>query len=75
MANIKEIIEKLEKLHFVEIVLETNNVFFQREDVKVFLGNAKVTIKKYNPETMQEDSEEVSFSNPQLFEIIISKLL
>lgn len=45
MANIEKVIEKLESLGFIEVVLSTNEVFWQKDRVKVFLFEKALRIE------------------------------
>lgn len=51
MANIELIIEKLESLGFIEVVLSTKKVFWQKENIKVQIqpvGDESVVIVSKN---------------------------
>lgn len=51
MANIELIIEKLESLGFIEVVLSTKEVFWQKGNLKVKIGNlSSVLVTKTLPE-------------------------
>lgn len=67
MANIELIIEKLESLGFIEVVLSTTEVFWQKKDVKVKFKNSKIIASQYNPNTMGEYEVEID-NNENIFE-------
>ena len=67
MANIEKVIEKLESLGFIEVVLSTTEVFWQKKDVKVSFKHDYLVASKYDTDTMQNIVQHFEFKSPYLF--------
>ena len=67
MANIEKVIEKLESLGFIEVVLSTTEVFWQKKDIKVkFIGN-RLIASQYEPNLMSDYSAEINLDDADMF--------
>ena len=67
MANIEQIIEKLESIGFVEVVLSTMEVFWQKRDIKVRIENNRLIASQYDQDLMGEFSVEINLNDTDMF--------
>lgn len=74
MANIEKVIEKLESLGFIEVLLSTTEVFWQKKDIKVkFIGN-RLIASQYDPNLMSDYSVEINLADEDMMADLILHL-
>ncbi len=70
MANIEEIIKKIESLGFIEVVLSTTEVFYQKKDTKIKIGSSRIVATQYDPNKMADYSVDFPLNSGSVFQML-----